>query len=53
MKRPREWNPVEIYLWREEVELKRLREGVLGSLNLGRDIGELSWNEGIEEDEDE
>jgi len=46
MKKP-EWNPVEIDLWREEIERKRLRKDVMGPLDFGRDIQALEDNENV------
>ena len=53
MKKPREWNSVEIDLWRESIEMSRLREDILGLKDYGRDIEGLRINEGIREEDDE
>ncbi len=45
MKIPTEWNPVEIDLWRERIDMKRLRRDILNIESYGRDIEKLEENE--------
>ncbi len=52
MKEPREWNPVEIDLWREERDMKRSRESILRPEDYGRDVEGLKFNDSIKEDDD-
>ena len=45
MKKPKEWDPIEIEIWREKEEMKRRRREIMGVESYGRDIEALEDNE--------